>query len=205
METAFAFLIILCSLLGVWALWATMNHISSENKNRKETEPLGQKEVLSDNMKDYSQPLTKELIARIISLKGYKPKCSSDGVVINDDGVELSIRVTALPILIMYKVFEIPKDQYNSELLNQASRIVIEEMLLVRASVLDEKCSIVFEINAFENCYGNFYDAFEHYVKLINLAAQRCEKKYWELVDARAETDWPEAGYEDASSSAVYN
>lgn len=182
MDIPFAFLLIVSCALGVWAVTATQRNNSLKKKNDElEDKSPSSKQIVGVDT-SYSEALTPELVCQAVKTNGYVPVMHQDCVVFKVQGETYAIFTDRLPILTLYKGYNIDKSDYDIRLLKEACIRTTYDIIMAKASVDDDETGMCFRIAVSEHCYGNFCASLERYISVLDDAAKRSQLFYDELL-----------------------
>lgn len=192
MEIAAIISIITAVVLGV-LLW------ERRKENRRLTEDLKWQQAANMELLKHEpvkpvvgplsspEPLTVEKIADAIRMEGFFPETEEDGVRFKTQGEIFYIDAGRLPLIFLLKSYNVDPKDWEMDLLRDAAHLMSDELIMVKATFLDEGRTLNFFVAAQDRNYESFRANLTNYMHILEDGQRKMNEEYHRLVDEKRE------------------
>ena len=192
MEIAAIISIITAVVLGVF-LW------DRHKENRRLTEDLKWQQAANMELLKHEpvkpvvgplscpEPLTVEKIADAIRMEGFFPETEEDGVRFKAQGEIFYIDAGRLPLIFLLKSYNVDPKDWEMDLLRDAAHLMSDELIMVKATFLDEGRTLNFFVAAQDRNYESFRANLTNYMHILEDGQRKMNEEYHRLVDEKRE------------------
>jgi len=133
------------------------------------------------------EPLTVEKIADAIRMEGFFPETEEDGVRFKAQGEIFYIDAGRLPLIFLLKSYNVDPKDWEMDLLRDAAHLMSDELIMVKATFLDEGRTLSFFVAAQDRNYESFRANLANYMHILEDGQRKMNEEYHRLVDEKRE------------------
>lgn len=133
------------------------------------------------------EPLTVEKIADAIRMEGFFPETAEDGVRFKAQGEIFYIDAGRLPLIFLLKSYNVDPKDWEMDLLRDAAHLMSDELIMVKATFLDEGRTLNFFVAAQDRNYESFRANLTNYMHILEDGQRKMNEEYHRLVDEKRE------------------
>lgn len=133
------------------------------------------------------EPLTVEKIADAIRMEGFFPETAEDGVRFKAQGEIFYIDAGRLPLIFLLKSYNVDPKDWEMDLLRDAAHLMSDELIMVKATFLDEGRTLNFFVAAQDRNYESFRANLTNYMHILEDGLRKMNEEYHRLVDEKRE------------------
>lgn len=133
------------------------------------------------------EPLTVEKIADAIRMEGFFPETEEDGVRFKVQGEIFYIDAERLPLIFLLKSYNVDPKDWEMDLLRDAAHLMSDELIMVKATFLDEGRTLNFFVAAQDRNYESFRANLTNYMHILEDGQRKMNEEYHRLVDEKRE------------------